>query len=80
MPALKPYEGTKDERLMRIQRWVWILIYGGLLAISLSQFLPTSESTMALYLLAGGLVATVLGVLLIYIRSKLPDRSVGDTK
>jgi hypothetical protein len=31
MAFFKKYHGTTDKRLLRIERWTWILIYGGLL-------------------------------------------------
>jgi len=33
MAFFKKYNGTTNVRLLRMERWIWILIYGGLLSI-----------------------------------------------
>ena len=57
--------------LLSIQRWVWICIYSGLMGIALSLFIDQSESTLARSIQCVGALLVVLGVVLIYIRSKL---------
>ncbi len=71
MAFFKKYNGTTDQRLLRIERWTWVLIYGGLLASVLSYFMPANPDG-ALSLLAGcGLLALAMGVGLIVVRSRL---------
>ena len=38
MAFFKKYNGTTDLRLLRLERAIWILIYGGLLSTVLSGF------------------------------------------
>jgi len=55
-----------------MERWVWILIYGGLLAVSLGLFMrrePHGED-VARWLFSGGAVATAVGVLLVFLRAR----------
>ena len=42
MAFFKKYNGTTDKRLLRIERWTWILIYGGLLTSVVSYFMPAN--------------------------------------
>jgi uncharacterized membrane protein len=59
------------QTLKRIQNLVWILIYAGLLSVVLSLFLPESERVTAACLQIGGAVLVLLGMILIYVRSRL---------
>lgn len=59
--------------LMWIQRLVWICIYGGLLAIVLGVFLAQAEPEQASSIQSVGGVFVVIGVLLIYVRSRLKE-------
>jgi uncharacterized membrane protein HdeD (DUF308 family) len=59
--------------LTRIQWLVWIYIYGGLLAIVLGRFVGRSDDTTACWMtLIGGFFVAV-GVVLIYVRSRLKE-------
>jgi hypothetical protein len=71
MAFLKKYNGTADPRLLRIERWAWILIYGGLLACVLSYFMPAVPEGGFSLLAACGLLAVALGAALIVVRSRL---------
>lgn len=60
-----------DKRwLGRIEALVWVLIYGGMLIGTLGSFMLHSSGGLAL-LVAGG-IAIVLGILLIWLRSRWP--------
>lgn len=71
MAFFKKYNGTTDLRLLRIERWTWILIYGGLLACVLSYFMPATPGGGLSALLGWGLVAVAIGAVLIVVRSRL---------
>ncbi len=59
--------------LLWVQRLVWICIYGGLLSLVVGTFLARTDEAMAWTLrVAGGAVAAV-GVVLIYVRSRLKE-------
>ena len=60
-----------DKRgLGRIEALVWVLIYGGMLSGTLGLFMLQGSGGLAL-LVAGG-IAIVLGILLIWLRSRWP--------
>jgi vacuolar-type H+-ATPase subunit I/STV1 len=71
MAFFKKYNGTNDLRLLRIERWTWILIYGGLLVCVLSYFMPVTPDGNLSLLSACGLLAVVAGAALIVVRSRL---------
>lgn len=54
-----------------IETWTWVLIFGGLLVLSLSWFVEDSQAVLAASLAIAGAVATGVGVLLIYLRSRM---------
>ena len=60
-----------DKTIARIESWVWILIYGGLLGIVLGIASMSATATVAWSLIVAGSVLTVAGVILIWIRSRL---------
>jgi hypothetical protein len=64
---------AKRSTLLWIQRLVWIYIYGGLLALVLGVFLPRSDITLARSIQGVGAVFVVIGIALIYVRSRLKE-------
>jgi uncharacterized membrane protein len=73
MAFFKKYNGTTNAKLVRMERLIWALIYGGLLAIVLGVFIDQQEAQDAgLFYQLGGL-AVAGGVVLIYLRSRLHE-------
>jgi len=54
-----------------IEKWTWVLIFSGLLVLSLSWFVDDSQVVVAATLAIAGALATIVGVLLIYLRSRM---------
>jgi len=73
MAFFKKYNGTTDVRLLRLERVIWILIYGGLLSTVLSGFARDAGAQGHVALLACGLIAVAVGVALIVVRSRLRE-------
>lgn len=73
MAFFKKYNGTTDVRLLRLERVIWILIYGGLLSTVLSGFARDAGAQGHTALLVCGLFAVALGVALIVLRSRLRE-------
>jgi len=73
MTFFKKYSGSTDVRMVRMERLIWALIYGGLIAIVLGYFLETSQELDATELLAGGGIAVAAGVILIWVRSRMHE-------
>ena len=59
--------------LTKIQWAVWIAIYGGLLSLVLAHFVTPADATTACWLQWVGGTFVALGVLLIYLRSRLKE-------
>jgi hypothetical protein len=55
----------------RIETWTWVLIYGGLLSLSLGWFVSPQQGPWGELLISGGIVAAIAGVVLIIVRSKI---------
>jgi uncharacterized membrane protein HdeD (DUF308 family) len=73
MSFFKKYSGTTNLRLVRMERLIWALIYGGLLSVVLAMFLeqdPTQDGSV-LYAIGG--LAVAAGVVMIYVRSRLRE-------
>ncbi len=54
-----------------IDRWSWILIYGGMLALGLGWFYQAHRPDAGWTLMVSGGVAFAIGVLLIFVRSRM---------
>ena len=73
MTFFKKYSGSTDVRMVRMERLIWTLIYGGLIAVVLGYFLETSQEQNGSELLAGGGMAVAGGVILIWVRSRMHE-------
>lgn len=56
-----------------LERLVWVLIFGGLLAFSLGLFVPDNRSGLRVLLIAGGAGSAAAGVVLVAVRARRPD-------
>ncbi len=64
---------ASKQQLQRVQTLVWIFIYGGLLSIVVSSFMGEGDSSTIFTLRLVGSLAVMVGVALIYIRSRLTE-------
>ena len=71
MAFFKKYNGTTDKRLLRLERWTWVLIYGGLLTSAVAYFMPANADGSINLTLSAGALAVLAGVALIGVRSRL---------
>jgi F0F1-type ATP synthase assembly protein I len=62
-------------KAQRIEQLVWVLIYGGLVSLSLGWFVTPQRGPWGELMITGGLVATVAGVVLIVVRARMKDQS-----
>ena len=58
----------------RIETWIWVLIYGGLLVCGLGVALSRGGLAYGWAVSVIGIVLAVAGVVLIYVRSRMTDR------
>jgi hypothetical protein len=73
MAFFKSYKGTTNRRLVRLERLIWTLIYGGLLALVLGYFVENTQGADGTALYAIGLLVAAMGVVLVYVRSRLRE-------
>jgi uncharacterized integral membrane protein len=73
MAFFKKYNGTTNARLVRLERLTWTLIYAGLLVLVLAYFTETTQGTSATVMYMAGGLSTGLGVLLVFVRSRLRE-------
>jgi len=73
MAFFKKYNGTTNARLVRMERIIWALIYAGLLSIVLGYFMGKQEGQDASMFYNLGGVAVAVGVVMVFIRSRLRE-------
>jgi hypothetical protein len=66
-----PAAPTTPKPHARLEKWMWILIYVGIAAATLGWFTGRTDVATGWMIAVPGVVATVVGVALIYVRSKL---------
>jgi hypothetical protein len=60
-------------RATTLEKWTWPLIFGGLLLAALGVSIGNSDATFGGWVIAIGLVAAAVGVVLIVLRSRIKD-------
>jgi VIT1/CCC1 family predicted Fe2+/Mn2+ transporter len=56
-----------------LEKWIWILIYGGLFLLILGIATGRADETIGWIMAVPGVVVAIVGVVLIYVRSRLKD-------
>lgn len=65
---------ASERAIVWVERLVWILLYGGLLAVSLGLFVLREGETFWGWLLIGkGAIVAVVGAVLIWVRSRMKE-------
>jgi VIT1/CCC1 family predicted Fe2+/Mn2+ transporter len=73
MSFFKKYNGTTNLRLARLETLIWTLIYGGLLTLIVGASMGRSEEGSGAVVMLLGAIVAVVGVVLIYVRSRLRE-------
>lgn len=73
MSFFKKYNGTAHVGLMRLETLVWVLIYGGLLTLVIGAFMARGQDGAGLEMMVGGGLLAAIGMVLIYVRSRLRE-------
>ena len=60
-----------DPKTARLHKIIWTLIFGGLLTIILGIFVGKTDDTLGWMMMAAGGILTVIGAILIYVRSTM---------
>ena len=59
--------------IARLQKLIWVLIYGGLLTLVLGIAVRRTDASLGLKLMIAGMVLAAAGAVLIYVRSRVKD-------
>jgi Na+-transporting NADH:ubiquinone oxidoreductase subunit NqrB len=73
MSLIKSHYKVDNPRFKRIQRWVWICIYAGLLLLVVSHFVQPMDAALAGWGFWLGLPLVAVGCVLIYVRSRMEE-------
>lgn len=58
-----------------LDKLIWTLVYGGLLVVGLGLSVQRGDDALGWTLVMGGGLASAVGVVLVYVRSRLNDES-----
>jgi hypothetical protein len=73
MALIKSHYVVNNPRFKRIQRWVWVCIYAGLLLMVMSYFVQPMDASLAHWSLRLGVALVAVGCVLIYVRSRMKE-------
>ncbi len=54
-----------------LDKWIWVLVYGGLLLLSLGLFVKRSDAGLGWTLIGLGAVVALAGAVLVWVRSRM---------
>jgi membrane protein implicated in regulation of membrane protease activity len=63
--------GTQPKPHATLEKWIWILIYGGLFLLILGIATGRADEVLGWSMAVPGVALAVVGVVLIYVRSRL---------
>jgi hypothetical protein len=58
----------------RLEKWIWILIYGGLFLVILGISTGRTDAALGWSMAVPGGLMTAVGIVLIYVRSRFNDK------
>ena len=58
----------------RIEVWIWVLIYGGLILLGLGLSVRGAAATLGWSIAAVGIALAIGGSVLVWVRSRMPDK------
>ena len=73
MSLIKSHYTVDNPYFKRIQRWVWVCIYAGLLLVVMSYFVQPMDVALADWGLWLGAALVAVGCILIYVRSRMEE-------
>ena len=62
---------ASPHRIKQLQNLIWVLIYGGLLALVMGLSIQRFETALGWALAVGGVLIAVVGLVLIFVRARL---------
>ena len=64
-----------DKNIARVERWIWVLLYVGLLTLVFGLVVEDRDFALGWSLVTGGGAAAAAGLFLIYVRSRMNAKS-----
>jgi hypothetical protein len=64
-----------DNNIARVERWIWVLLYGGLLTLVFGLVVQGRDLALGWSLVTGGAAVAAAGIFLIYLRSRMKSKS-----
>ena len=61
--------------IQRVESWVWLLIYGGMGVLGLGLSVQGNDAPLGWGMIVLGGVFTLIGVVLIWVRSRMKDKT-----
>jgi membrane protein DedA with SNARE-associated domain len=58
----------------RIETWVWVLVYGGMVLLGLGLSVQRSDASLGWAIVALGIALVVIGAVLVWVRSRMNDK------
>lgn len=58
-----------------LDKIIWVFIYGGLLCVGLGLSVGRSDEALGWKAVIGGIITSAIGALLIYVRSRMVDKT-----
>lgn len=72
MSFFKPLtEPSANKSISRLHKVIWVLIYAGLLTVTLGVFVQRGDDAIGFFMMIFGGLLTVAGFVLIYVRSTM---------
>ena len=57
----------------RIETWVWVLVYGGLILLALGLSVRSGDASLGWGIAAVGVVLALIGAVLVWVRSRMKE-------
>ena len=62
--------------IKRIEGWIWVLVYIGMVLIGLGIAVQRTDTTLGWFIAAPGITLTLIGIVLIVVRSRMKDKAI----
>jgi hypothetical protein len=66
---------TQSKNIAKVQVWIWVLIYLGLILLALGLSVRGSDASMGWGIAASGVTLGVVGMVLIWVRSRMSEKA-----
>jgi hypothetical protein len=77
-----PFDMASPQAIKRVETLIWILVYGGLIAVVLGVATRSGDAAVGLAMITVGALVAAVGLVLIWVRSRMkaPDAAPPNSK